>query len=246
MTRDFEDERPAGTDKAWWGWKPQKAALEYLWRTGELAIAGRVSFHKVYDLAERVLPAAHAAPRGRATRSTVDWACRSALERLGRRQRRRARRLLARRLPAGGARLVRAGRRRAGRSSPVQVEAADGSRPRASWAVPDWQERAAALPPAPPRVRLLSPFDPILRDRKRTLRLFDFDYRFEAFVPERAAPARLLRAADPRGRAPDRPARSQAPPRRAECWRSRTSGGSPGCARARGGRPRWRRPSTGW
>ena len=39
MAKDFEDERPAGTDKTWWGWKPQKAALEYLWRTGELTIA---------------------------------------------------------------------------------------------------------------------------------------------------------------------------------------------------------------
>ena len=79
---------------------------------------------------------------------------------------------------------MRAGRRRRARSSPCRWRAADGSRPRASWAVPDWEARAAALPPAPPRVRLLSPFDPILRDRKRTLRLFDFDFRFEAFVPE--------------------------------------------------------------
>jgi uncharacterized protein YcaQ len=31
---------------------------------------------------------------------------------------------------------------------------------------------------------ILCPFDPILRDRARTLRLFAFDYRFEAFVPE--------------------------------------------------------------
>jgi uncharacterized protein YcaQ len=32
-------------------------------------------------------------------------------------------------------------------------------------------------------VRFLSPFDPVIRDRKRALRLFNFDYRFEAFVP---------------------------------------------------------------
>jgi uncharacterized protein YcaQ len=32
-------------------------------------------------------------------------------------------------------------------------------------------------------MRLLCPFDPILRDRRRTLRLFGFDFRFEAFVP---------------------------------------------------------------
>src|SRR4030095_13196991 len=81
MAKDFEDERPAGTDKTWWGWKPQKAALEYLWRTGELAIARRVSFHKVYDLAERIFPQGHAAP-GPDAEELLDWACRSALERL--------------------------------------------------------------------------------------------------------------------------------------------------------------------
>ncbi len=181
MTRDFEDERPEGTDKAWWGWKPQKAALEYLWRTGELAIAGRASFHKVYDLASRVLPAADAAPRP-SDEEHRDWACRSALERLG---------IASADELAGFWRAVSLEEARAwcqdaaaaGEIAAVQVESADGSRPRASWAVPDWEARAAALPPAPPRIRLLSPFDPILRDRKRTLRLFDFDYRFEAFVP---------------------------------------------------------------
>ncbi|UCD75815.1 MAG: winged helix DNA-binding domain-containing protein, partial [Phycisphaerales bacterium] len=35
----------------------------------------------------------------------------------------------------------------------------------------------------PQRVRLLSPFDPAVRDRKRAMRLFSFDYRFEGFVP---------------------------------------------------------------
>ena len=181
MTRDFEDERPEGTDKTWWGWKPHKAALEYLWRTGELAIAGRVNFHKVYDLASRVVPAGDAAPRP-SDAEHLEWACRSAVERLG---------TASPDEIAGFWRAVTLEEARAwcegaaarGEIVPVQIETADGSRPRASWAVPDWESRAAALPPAPPRIRLLSPFDPILRDRKRTLRLFGFDYRFEAFVP---------------------------------------------------------------
>jgi len=181
MTRDFEDERPEGTDKAWWGWKPQKAALEYLWRTGQVAVAGRSSFHKVYDLAERVFPGVHAAPRP-SDEEHLDWACHTALERLG---------IATAGEIAGFWNAIspeeakswaeRAAAR--GEIVAVQVESGDGARPRAAFAVPDWESRAAALPPAPPRIRLLSPFDPILRDRKRTLRLFDFDYRFEAFVP---------------------------------------------------------------
>lgn len=181
MTKDFEDERPAGTDKTWWGWKPHKAALEYLWRTGELAIAKRINFHKVYDLAERVLPAGHAAPPPTQAEH-VDWACRTALERLGIAT---AYELASfwRSISLGDARAW--GQKAAARGEivEIEVEAEDGSGPRRAWAIPDWQEQAASLPPAPPRVRLLSPFDPILRDRKRTLRLFNFDYHFEAFVP---------------------------------------------------------------
>jgi uncharacterized protein YcaQ len=183
MTRDFEDERPEGTDKTWWGWKPQKAALEFLWRTGELAIAGRANFHKVYDLAERVYPEAHAQPRPDDA-GHLDWACSTALERLG---------VATAAEVAGFWAAVSLEEARAwceeavaaGRAERVLAEAADGSRPRPAYAVPDWEARAAALPAAPPRVRLLAPFDPILRDRKRTLRLFNFDYRFEAFVPGR-------------------------------------------------------------
>jgi hypothetical protein len=181
LTRDFEDERPAGTDKAWWGWKPQKAALEYLWRTGEAAIAGRLNFHKVYDLAERVLPEAHAAPRP-SDEEHLDWACRSALERLGVATTEEIASFW-RAVPLAAARAWCERAAAEGAIVPVRVEAVDGSKPRGAWALPDWPARAAALPEAPPRIRLLAPFDPILRDRKRTLRLFGFDYRFEAFVP---------------------------------------------------------------
>ncbi|HEV8579445.1 MAG TPA: crosslink repair DNA glycosylase YcaQ family protein [Thermoanaerobaculia bacterium] len=182
MAKDFEDERPAGTDKTWWGWKPQKAALEYLWRTGELVIARRVNFHKVYDLAERVFPHAHAAPRPDAG-EYLDWACRSALERLGVATPSE----IAAFWGAVSLEDVKSWTLRAvaaGEILAVRVEGADGGRPWEAFAVPDWESRAATLPLPPPRIRLLSPFDPILRDRRRTLRLFGFDYRFEAFVPE--------------------------------------------------------------
>jgi len=75
----------------------------------------------------------------------------------------------------------------AGRLVAVQVGAADASRPRTALALADWRRRSAragqAMSKVPDRMRFLSPFDPVLRDRARAARLFDFDYRFEAFVP---------------------------------------------------------------
>ncbi len=41
---------------SWWNWRPEKMALEHLYSFGELMIAGRVKFQRVYDLTERVLP----------------------------------------------------------------------------------------------------------------------------------------------------------------------------------------------
>ena len=52
--RDFED--PREERGLWWDWKPAKRALEYLFSRGDLMIANRVRFERVYDLAERVRP----------------------------------------------------------------------------------------------------------------------------------------------------------------------------------------------
>lgn len=53
-TGDFDyDGHKRGT---WWDWKPAKRALEHLYNTGDLMIADRVNFQRVYDLRERVLP----------------------------------------------------------------------------------------------------------------------------------------------------------------------------------------------
>src|SRR5688572_4341615 len=51
---DFE--RTDGQKGTWWNWKPEKLALEHLHSAGELMIAARQNFHRVYDLRERVLP----------------------------------------------------------------------------------------------------------------------------------------------------------------------------------------------
>ena len=51
---DFErGDHPRG---AWWNWRPAKVGLEHLYASGELMIANRVNFQRVYDLTERVLP----------------------------------------------------------------------------------------------------------------------------------------------------------------------------------------------
>ncbi len=44
------------TPGGWWNWKPAKVALEYLYAFGDLMIADRVNFQRVYDLTGRVLP----------------------------------------------------------------------------------------------------------------------------------------------------------------------------------------------
>lgn len=164
---------------AWWGWKPEKAALEYLWRAGELAVHSRRGFEKVYDLLERVLPGAReeAAPT---PEEACDWACREALERLGMAS--------PSELAAfwGGVSPEEARTWAAGapaRGLAVRVEAEEvGGGTHPALAAPDWEERVQAARLAS-RMRLLSPFDPVVRDRRRLLRLFGFDYRFEAFVP---------------------------------------------------------------
>jgi len=178
--RDFGrgDDRPA---TGWWDWTPEKMALEFLWRTGRLAITGRESFHKVYDLIERVLPQAYAAPEP-TPEEHVEWACRSALDRLGAATSVEIAAFWAA-IPSARAAAWCREAVSAGRLVPVSLASAGGEKPRAGFVLPDWEQRLRRAPPVPDRTRLLSPFDPVVRDRKRVERLFGFDYRFEAFVP---------------------------------------------------------------
>ena len=179
MARDLADDRTRD-QRGWWDWHGGKAALEFLWRTGQLAIARRQGFQKVYDLSERVIPQG---PGGAPPdhEDFVDWACRGALERLGVAS------------PGEIARfwdLVSVSeaadwcRREAGRAArPALVDSVDGKAPRKVFARGDVADLLKDLPRPPGRLRVLSPFDPILRDRQRLGRLFGFDYRIEVFVP---------------------------------------------------------------
>ncbi|MEP1329504.1 crosslink repair DNA glycosylase YcaQ family protein [Pseudophaeobacter sp.] len=171
----------------WWDWHPSKTALEYLWRTGALTVVGREGFQKRYDLTERVIEERlHAPPDPLAPAPTVDWLCNAALDRLGFATSGELAAFWDTARAAEARDWCRAAKAR-GEIEEIEVEAADGSL-RKSFARPDTIAQAAELGAAPGRLRLLSPFDPMLRDRKRAERLFGFHYRIEVFTP---APKRI-------------------------------------------------------
>ena len=176
-TRDFDDKGEGG----WWGWGPSKTALEFLWRTGELAISRRDGFEKIYDLSERVIP--DDLRTARPTRKqTVDWACREALSRLGFATPTELANFFDLIEIAEAKDWTKSAMRRK-EIVEVNVEGADGSH-RHAFAPASIETDLKLLPVSPDGVRLLSPFDPAIRDRKRTQRLFGFDYTIEIFVPE--------------------------------------------------------------
>jgi len=165
----------------WWDWHPSKTALEWLWRTGQLQITRRDGFQKVYDLTERVIPQEHRLPCPPVD-AVVDWACSSALDRLGFATPGEICAYWNAVTPQEARDWCKA-ELAAGRVMEIAVESGDGSR-RHSLARPDVAARAADAPAPPGRLRVLSPFDPALRDRARAERLFGFHYRIEVFVPE--------------------------------------------------------------
>ncbi|MEO0937598.1 MAG: crosslink repair DNA glycosylase YcaQ family protein [Pseudomonadota bacterium] len=165
----------------WWEWHPSKTALEYLWRSGALTVIGRDGFQKRYDLTERVIDESLRleAPEEEAT---IDWCCREAMARLGFATHGELAAFWDHIRPAEAK--VWADRALArGELMPVTVIGADGA-PRACLARPDLPDDPSLHVPPTSRLRVLSPFDPTLRDRKRAERLFGFDYRIEIFVPE--------------------------------------------------------------
>jgi uncharacterized protein len=185
-TRSRDMKKPEKSDgkkknQGWWDWHPSKTALEFLWRTGALSVDRRDGFQKVYDVTDRIIPS-EVLSQDIDHEGFIDWSCRSAMEKLGF--------ATSGELAAfwDGIKPVEAKtwcEDRLGKELiEVEILSADGSKPRRVYAFEGIINQLDSLPTAPKRVRVLSPFDPLIRDRKRTERLFDFHYRIEVFVPE--------------------------------------------------------------
>lgn len=176
---DFE--RTEGKGGAWWGWKDEKRWLEALFAHGELMIARRENFHRVYDLSERVAPQL-LQPVHEADLQTLNTLLiEKAASALGITQ----------------ARWIHDYFRTKPRLKDADLDALvdEGTLLRVAvegWDAPGYvhASNAALLKKAragkllATQTALLSPFDPMVWDRERASTLFDFDYRLECYTPE--------------------------------------------------------------
>ncbi len=179
----------------WWGWSSGKRALEHLYDAGLLAIAGRRGFERLYDLAERVIPAAArdvpAPPPEQAMKELIVLA--AAAQGVGTADD------LATYFYVGGWRdrrgpepwwagATRARRKRAeplvgrlvaqlveeGRLLPVRVEA---------WKAPAYLHREARVPTSVAARAFVTPFDSLVWHRPRLARLYGMKYSIEIYTP---------------------------------------------------------------
>jgi uncharacterized protein YcaQ len=154
----------------WWDWSEAKIAVEWLLDVGEVVCVERRGWRRVYDLAERAIAS------DLLREEPSDAAC---LERLVA-QGGRALGVATRSDLADYHRLLLDqvdGVIEATGLVPVEVE---------GWDAPAWADPAALETPVRGRHRttLLSPFDSLIWDRKRTTRIFGFEHRIEAYVPK--------------------------------------------------------------
>jgi uncharacterized protein len=160
-----------------WRRPPHKLALDYMWYAGELSTSHRDGFIKYYDLTERVIPK-HLRGKAPPEHEQVAWLCREAMARLAFGTEGDIQRFWA----AVSRDESRAWVAEQTDLVPVEVATHDGAWLKA-WAAADIEERLASVSAATLRLRILNPFDPLIRDRARLSRLFGFDYRIEIFVP---------------------------------------------------------------
>ena len=165
--------RVDGRRGGWWEWSDVKTVCEWLFDTGRLTTGTRRGFERLYDLPERVLPpevlAAPELDEAHAVRGLVERAA-TALGVATEPDLRDYYRLKPHRSRRAVDELVELGR-----LEPVTV---------AGWRHPAYRHVEARTPRRIEGRALLCPFDPLIWNRERTERLFDFHYRIEIYVPE--------------------------------------------------------------
>jgi uncharacterized protein len=167
---DFDDERGEG---GWWGWSNAKRALECLFWAGRITTAERKpSFERLYDLPERVLPKSVLAMPTPAPEDAHRELLRIAARALGVTTASDLRDYF--RMSPGDAEPRIAELVEAGELLPVKVE---------GWANKAYLDPKARKPRKVDASALLAPFDPLVWERSRTKRLFDFHYRIEIYTP---------------------------------------------------------------
>lgn len=167
---DFEHGKGQG---GWWGWGETKVALEWLFWAGLITTATRrASFERIYDLPERVIPceilASPTPEPAAAKRELIERSART----LGIATATDLRDYF--RLDPQSARDAIAELVEDGVLLPVMVE---------GWKAPAFLHRDARMPRRIRAQALLAPFDPLVWERSRTERLFDFRYRIEIYTP---------------------------------------------------------------
>lgn len=163
----------AAGSSAWWGWSAEKHALEWLFAAGEVTVAGRRGFERLYDLPERILPTAVLSAPELGSAEAQRQLLLHAAEALGVATEKDLRdyyRLDARDSQARLAELLEAGELQ-------QVRVQD-------WPQPAYCRGTPTIPRKVEASALLSPFDSLIWERARTERLFDFRYRLEIYTPQ--------------------------------------------------------------
>jgi uncharacterized protein YcaQ len=161
-----------------WNWHAGKVALEWLFFTGAVTTTHRTTaFERVYDLTERVLPAAVLAVPTPEPGDAVRELVRTAARALGVATERDLRDYF--RLRPAAARAAIAELADAGQLLPVEV---------GGWGAPAWLDPQARRPRWIRARALLSPFDSLIWERPRVERIFGFRYRLEIYTP---APRRV-------------------------------------------------------
>lgn len=177
--RSADFERTDGVKGNWWNWKDEKTALEGLWMRGDLMIAKRHNFQRVYDLRERLLP---------------DWddARTPPLETVYQTFVLNTVKALGVSKTAWVADYFRLPKKTVQTTLDTLVKRGElQAVPVAGWDVPGYFhpdhreviEAAVAGHIPVSKTTLLSPFDPLVWDRARALELFSFDYKIEVYTP---------------------------------------------------------------